>query len=84
MLYYNCHKVPREEGSEMKKFECVCGLGFGSVYPRRDTVKVFTVESSSARGAKMKAKREYKTFLFEHGWSPDPDVYGFVCDVKEI
>lgn len=37
-------------------FECECGLGFGNCEARPDTLRRYKVESTSVRGAKMKAK----------------------------
>lgn len=38
-------------------YTCVCGLGFGSCYPRKDTVIELDIAANTERGAKMKARK---------------------------
>jgi len=63
----------------MNVYTCVCGLGFGSCEPRRDTVAEFDIAANTERGAKMKAKKKYAELVGE-GYVKN---CGFICNVSE-
>lgn len=65
----------------MTLYICTCGLGFGSCYPRRDTVVKLDIMANTPRGAKMKARKKYAS-LFDNGESLVKNC-GFICDVVE-
>lgn len=61
-------------------YTCVCGLGFGSCYPRKDTVVELDIAANTERGAKMKARKKYAEMVGQSR----VDNCGFTFKVTEV
>lgn len=60
-------------------YTCICGLGFGSCYPRKDTVVELDIAANTERGAKMKARKKYTEMV----GTSRVDNCGFTFEIVE-
>lgn len=61
-------------------YTCVCGLGFGNCYPRKDTVIELDIAANTERGAKMKARKKYAEIVGKNR----VDNCGYIVDIVEV